>query len=57
MKNLVPNANVMMLICLLTFGCKMKTTFDNPIKEQSTITTDLVSEKIPISGFRTVYHI
>lgn len=56
MKNLAPIAHLMMLICLLTFGCKVKTTFDNPIKEQITVTTDLVSEKSPISGFRTVYH-
>ena len=56
MKNLTPIAHLMMLICLLTFGCKEKTTIDNPIKEQITITTDLVSEMSPISGFRTVYH-
>ena len=56
MKNLTPIAYLMILVSLLTIGCKEKTTFDNPIKEQVSITTDLVSEMSPISGFRTVYN-
>ncbi len=56
MKNLIPIAYLMILVCPLSIGCKGKTTFDNPIKEQVAITTDLVSEMSPISGFRTVYH-
>lgn len=56
MKNLALIVHLMMVICLLTFGCKEKTTFDNPIKEQVIITTNAVSEMSHIPGFRTVYH-
>ena len=57
MKKLAPIAHLMVLICLLTFGCKEQTTIDHPTKEQITITSDIVSEMSPVSGFRTVYHI
>ena len=56
MKNLTPIAHLMILACLIIIGCKEKTTFDNPIKEQVTATAELVSEMSFISGFRTAYH-
>ena len=56
MKNLTPIAHLMILACLIIIGCKEKTTFDKPIEEQVTVTTELGSEMSSISGFRTAYH-
>ena len=56
MKKMTIVTYLIMLLCLLTFGCKEKTTLDNAIEEQNTITTDLDSEISPIPGFKTVYH-
>ncbi|MEJ2113897.1 MAG: hypothetical protein P8X62_09490 [Flavobacteriaceae bacterium] len=65
MKNLAPTSYLLVLTCLLIFGCNERETRVNSIKEKglsqnSTIrkytNVDLDSVLSPVTGFRTVHH-